>query len=59
MGAKSDTEPGIKCGGTVSVSSLVSGPDISLDVRVRGIKYEGDRGCKCVGADLDSLSMKK
>ena len=42
------------------MSSLVSGPEFSLDVKVTGVKYEGDSGfVSCVGADLDSLGIKK
>jgi len=61
MGAKScDPGGGNRCGGTVNVSSLVSGPEISLDVKVRGVKYEGDKGFELwVGTDLDWLGMTK
>lgn len=53
-------ERGSKCGGTLKVSNLVSGPEFSLDVRVAGVKYEVERGLvSYVGADIDLLGMKK
>jgi hypothetical protein len=49
---------GNRCDGTVKVSSFVSGPELSLDVKVRGVKCEGDRGCVRVGAERDSFGKK-
>jgi hypothetical protein len=51
---------GRRCGGTVNVSNFVSGPECSLEVKVTGVKYDGERGLvSYVGADLDSLGTKK
>jgi hypothetical protein len=61
MGAKSyELGGGNRFGGTVNVSSLVSGPEFSLDVKATGVKYNGDSGFEpYVGADLDSFGMKQ
>lgn len=62
MGAKIErsSRGGSKCGGTVNVSNLVSGPECSLAIRVTGVKYDGERDLvSYVGAAIDLFGMKK